>query len=146
MLISSIAWLMTLSPSFEQRTPKDFVDQSRGPNVSGSALMFAENSIGAAEIFKEMDQHPRLTNKPPPLSVPLQQPKIFSAGGSYSPAAALPPRLPLDVENSPSQPLPEVRQSRSCTTDTTVASGKPKDQELTIESGTVGISSIYSQG
>ncbi|KAM7471206.1 hypothetical protein LguiA_009389 [Lonicera macranthoides] len=128
------------------RTPKDFVDQSRGPNVSGSALMFAENSICAAEIFKETDQHPRLTNKPPPLSVPLQQPQIFSAGGSYSPAAALPPRLPLDVENRPSQPLPEVRQNRSCTTNTTDAGGKPKDQELTIESGTAGISSVYSQG
>lgn len=37
-------------------------------------------------------------------------------------------------------------QLQSCTADGTGAGNKIKDQELTIESGTINISSVYSQG
>lgn len=148
------------------RTSDGFIDQSRGTNC-GPALMFAtkfdetnvsvspsmprsgqnqvESEISTADTFKEMDNHRGLTNKALPLPVPLQQ-TMFSPGGSSSAAVPLPPRLAPDTENRTSQPQSQLWQSRSCTTDSTVVSDKLKDQELAIESGTISVSSVYSQG
>ncbi|KAK1436501.1 hypothetical protein QVD17_02281 [Tagetes erecta] len=88
-------------------------------------------------------QHPRLTNRGSPFPSPLQ-PNIYSPGcGSTSVTAPHPLALASDAANTTSQ----LWQSRSCTTDcTTLGGDKLKDQELTIESGTVSISTIYSQG
>uniref|UniRef100_A0A5B6Z129 Putative transcription factor BIM1 isoform X1 n=2 Tax=Davidia involucrata TaxID=16924 RepID=A0A5B6Z129_DAVIN len=150
------------------RPAEGFLDQSRGlSSGSGPALMFAakleENNIGVsptipgnvqnhvesdtstATTFKAMDHHPGLTNKGVPLPVPLQ-PNIFTPGGSNGAVAPLAPRLASDAENTLSQPQSQLWQSSSCTTDSVVASDKMKEQELTIESGTISISSVYSQG
>lgn len=139
------------------RTSDGFIDQSRGTNC-GPALMFAtkfdetnvsvspslprsgqnqvESEISTADAFKETDNH---------RGLPLQQ-TMFSPGGSSSAAVPLPPRLTPDTENRTSQPQSQLWQSRSCTADSTVASDKLKDQELAIESGTISVSSVYSQG
>ncbi|KAA8541085.1 hypothetical protein F0562_025048 [Nyssa sinensis] len=150
------------------RPAEGFVDQSRGiSSDSGPALVFAakfeENNISVsptipknvqnpveydmstATTFKAMDYHPGFTNKVVPLPVPLQ-PNIFAPGGSSGAVAPLAPRPASDGENALSQPQSQLWQSTSCTTDSTVASDKMIEQELTIESGTISISSVYSQG
>uniref|UniRef100_A0A5B7BE95 Putative transcription factor BIM1 isoform X2 n=1 Tax=Davidia involucrata TaxID=16924 RepID=A0A5B7BE95_DAVIN len=150
------------------RPAEGFVDQSRGMNIgSGPALTFAakfeednilvspaiprngqnpvQSDMSTATTFKAMDHHPGLTNKGVPLPVPLQ-PNIFTPGGSNGAVAPLAPRLASDAENTLSQPQSQLWQSSSCTTDSVVASDKMKEQELTIESGTISISSVYSQG
>ncbi|KAK3012725.1 hypothetical protein RJ639_009558 [Escallonia herrerae] len=145
-----------------------FVDQSRGTNCGPSPpLLFAakfdenfvspslavprigqnlvESELCSADTLKNMDHCPNVANKASPLPQPLQT-NIFSPGGSTS-SAAFPPRMASGSETRASQPHSRLQQSRSCTTECTVASDKLlKDQELTIESGTISISSVYSQG
>lgn len=141
--------------------PEDFVDLSRVTNCGPApAVMFAakfdenkisvsptiprnghnlvESGMNCPDSFKEMD-------KASPIPV-LLQPKIFSAGGSSSAAVAAPPRLGSDTENKASQPQSQPWQSRPCTTECTAAGDTHKDEALTIESGTISISSVYSQG
>ncbi|PWA64011.1 basic helix-loop-helix (bHLH) DNA-binding superfamily protein [Artemisia annua] len=149
-----------------QRPTEGFIDQPRVQNgVSGSALPYAsklnenkhsvalnlpkkdhqnilDSDLSSLETMKDIGQHPRLTNLASPFPSPLQ-PNVYSPGcGSTSVAAPPPSTLPSDTTNTPSQ----LWQSRSCTTDCTVAGDKSKDQDLTIESGTISISTIYSQG
>uniref|UniRef100_A0A5B6Z1D0 Putative transcription factor BIM1 isoform X1 n=2 Tax=Davidia involucrata TaxID=16924 RepID=A0A5B6Z1D0_DAVIN len=154
-----------------QRPAEGFVDQSRGMNIgSGPALTFAakfeednilvspaiprngqnpvQSDMSTATTFKAMDHHPGLANKVVPLPMPLHLHKnIFIPGGnSGATAPPLAPRLASDAENTSSQPQSLLWQSRSCTTDSAVANDKLKEQELTIESGTISISNVYSQG
>ncbi|KAK3026859.1 hypothetical protein RJ639_042359, partial [Escallonia herrerae] len=150
------------------RPAEGFVDQSRGTNSGPSPpLLFAakfdenivspslavsrigqnlvESELCSADTLKNMDHRPNVANKASPLPLPLQT-NIFSPGGSTS-SAAFPPRMASGSETRASQPHSRLQQSRSCTTECTVASDKLlKDQELTIESGTISISSVYSQG
>ncbi|KAI3733218.1 hypothetical protein L1987_64438 [Smallanthus sonchifolius] len=139
-----------------QRPTEGFIDQPQVQNgVSGPALVnkgnVAINLPKKGQPLLDSDlssheqngQHARLTNKGSPFPSPLQ-PNIYSPGcGSTSVTAPLPLTLASDTANTASQ----LWQSRSCTTDcTTVARDNLKDQELTIESGTISISTIYSQG
>uniref|UniRef100_A0A5B7BAJ2 Putative transcription factor BIM1 isoform X2 n=1 Tax=Davidia involucrata TaxID=16924 RepID=A0A5B7BAJ2_DAVIN len=153
------------------RPAEGFVDQSRGMNIgSGPALTFAakfeednilvspaiprngqnpvQSDMSTATTFKAMDHHPGLANKVVPLPMPLHLHKnIFIPGGnSGATAPPLAPRLASDAENTSSQPQSLLWQSRSCTTDSAVANDKLKEQEPTIESGTISISNVYSQG
>nr|GEW96636.1 transcription factor BIM1 isoform X1 [Tanacetum cinerariifolium] len=157
---------MTAWQNNNQRPTEGFIDQPRVQNgVSGSALPYAsklnenkhsvalnlpkkdhqhllDSDLSSLETMKEIGQHPRLANLASPFPSPLQ-PNVYSPGcGSTSVAAPLPSTLPSDTANAPSQ----LWQSRSCTTDCTIAADKSKDQDLTIESGTISISTIYSQG
>lgn len=99
-----------------------------------------ESEISTEDTLREMDNDHGLTNNALPLPVSVLQHPRFSPGGSGNTASTLPP----DTENRTSQS--RLWQSRSCTTDSTVASDKLKDQELAIESGTISVSSVYSQG
>ncbi|KAI7731801.1 hypothetical protein M8C21_010796 [Ambrosia artemisiifolia] len=140
-----------------QRPTEGFIDQPQVQNgVSGPASV--NKRVAAINIPKkgqplldsdltsneQVGQHARLTNKGSAFPSSLQPNIIYSPGClSTSVTAPLPLTLTSDAANT-SSPL---WQSRSCTTDcTTVARDKLKDQELTIESGTVSISTIYSQG
>ncbi|CAL5445037.1 unnamed protein product [Camellia sinensis] len=145
-----------------------FMDQSQATN-SGScpALMFAakfdedniigsptnprngqnavESDMSTVTTVKAIDHHSGLTNKAVPLPVPVQ-PNIFTPSGSGTAMAPIPARVKSDIENLTSQPQSQFWQGRSCPTDCAVASNKLKEQELTIESGRISISSVYSQG
>ncbi|KAJ0756940.1 putative transcription factor bHLH family [Helianthus annuus] len=139
-----------------QRPTKGFVDQPQVQNgASGPASV--NKRVAAINLpqkgqpvldsdltsHEQVGQHSRLTNKGSPFPSPMQ-PNIYSPGcGSTSVTAPHPLTLASDTAKAASP----LWQSRSCTTDcTTVARDKLKDQELTIESGTISISTIYSQG
>ena len=151
-------------------SPADgFVDQSRATNSgSGAPLLFPakfdENNVNVSSptnprngqdavecdmrnvaTLKAMDHHPVSTNKAVLLPVTLQ-PNIFTPSGSGNAIAPIPARVVSDIDNVTSQPQYQFFQSRSHTTDCAVASNKLKEQELTIESGKICISSVYSQG
>nr|WIE96078.1 basic helix-loop-helix transcription factor [Loropetalum chinense var. rubrum] len=150
------------------RPAENIVDQSQGINSeSGPALMFAakfdennvaisptiprvvqnpvESDMSIATTFKAMDHPPGVTNKAVlrPMSL---QPTIFSPVGTGGAAAQLSSRLASDAENTASQPQSQIWQSRSCTTGSALATDKLKEQDLSIEGGTISISSVYSQG
>ncbi|PSR89096.1 Transcription factor like [Actinidia chinensis var. chinensis] len=159
-----------LMPWRNSHSPADgFVDQSRATNSgSGAPLVFPakfdENNVNVSSptnprngqdavecdmrnvaTLKAMDHHPVSTNKAVLLPVTLQ-PNIFTPSGSGNAIAPIPARVVSDIDNVTSQPQYQFFQSRSHTTDCAVASNKLKEQELTIESGKICISSVYSQG
>ncbi|KAK3225538.1 hypothetical protein Dsin_005400 [Dipteronia sinensis] len=148
---------------------ESYVDQSRGINSgSGPALVYAakfdekkiavspaiprtaqnpvDSEMSTATTFKSMDHQPGITNKSMPFPMSLQ-PNYFTPVRSGGVVAQLPPRLTTsDAENTTSQPQAQLCNIRSCTSDGVVASDKLKEQELTIEGGTINISTAYSQG
>lgn len=106
------------------------------PSVPGSAQNPVESDTSTATI----------TNKGMTFPMSLQ-PNFFSPGRNGGALPQAPPRLPSDVENTSSQPQFQICQTRSCTTvDGAIASDKLKEEELTIEGGTISISTAYSQG
>ncbi|XP_076903522.1 transcription factor BIM1-like [Bidens hawaiensis] len=127
--------------SNSQRPTEGFVDQPQvqtGP--SGPTLVNKRSSDSTS--LEQAGQHARLINKGSPFPSPVQ-PNMYSPGCGSTSVAAPPLTLASDTANAASP----LWQSRSCTTEcTTVARDKLKDQELTIESGTISISTIYSQG
>ncbi|KAJ6868555.1 transcription factor BIM1-like isoform X2 [Populus alba x Populus x berolinensis] len=153
------------------RPVESSADQSRGVNSGvGPALLFAanldeknitispsinpggvrnavESNVSSASTFNAMDHHPNLgiTNKAMPFPISLQ-PNLFHPGRIAGAAAQFPPRLAFDAENTATQPQPQPRHAISCTSDGAVASDKLKQQNLTVEGGTISISSAYSQG
>ncbi|KAG6745829.1 hypothetical protein POTOM_050339 [Populus tomentosa] len=157
------------------RPVESSADQSRGVNSGvGPALLFAtnldeknitispsinpggarnavESNVSSARTFNAMDHHPNLgiTNKAMPFPISLQ-PNLFHPGRIAGAAAQFPPRLAFDAENTATQPQPQPQpqpcHAISCTSDGAVASDKLKQQNLTVEGGTISISSAYSQG
>ncbi|XP_058228017.1 transcription factor BIM1 isoform X3 [Rhododendron vialii] len=151
-----------------QSSVDGFVDQSQATNSgSGPKLMFAakfdednivvsptnpqnghngiESDLSTVTTLKEIDLRTVLTNKAVPLSLPLQ-PNMLTPTGSSSLMVPIPAGVTSGMDNVMSQPQSPFLQSRSHATDNTVASNKLKEQELTIESGKICISSVYSQG
>ncbi|XP_052179884.1 transcription factor BIM1 isoform X3 [Diospyros lotus] len=145
------------------RPAEGFVDQSEATNSgSVSGLMFpakfdennldvsntnlrnghnaVESDMNTLSNLKAFDHHARLTNKAVAPPAPLQ-PNIFNPSGSGNTIVSIPAR-----EASNSQPQSQFWHTRSCVADSAVASHKLKEQELTIESGRISISSAYSQG
>ncbi|PON82983.1 Basic helix-loop-helix transcription factor [Trema orientale] len=134
-------------------------DHSQGLNgASGPPLVFAtkfdEKNIavsptvpGNAQNLVESDTSTAtITNKGMTFPVSLQS-NFFSPVRNGGALPQTPPRLRPDVENSSSQPHSQLCQTRSCTTvDGAIASDKLKEEELTIEGGTISISTAYSQG
>ncbi|XP_044477276.1 transcription factor BIM1-like isoform X2 [Mangifera indica] len=143
-----------------QKAVESYADQSLGMNTgSAPALMFSANfdekKIPISPATPGNTQHPvesdlsaatALTNKAMASPVaPLQQ-NYFPPVRSGSMAAQLPLRLRSDVDHTASQPQTQLCITRSCTSNETAASSKLKEQELTIENGTINISTAYSQG
>lgn len=116
------------------------------PTIPGSAQNPVESDTSTATTFKALDHHSSITNKAMPFPMLLQQ-NLFSPVRSGGAVPQAQPRLPSDAENISSQPQSQLCQTRSCTTTNgAVANDKLKEQELTIEGGTINISSAYSQG
>ncbi|KAK4383338.1 Transcription factor BIM1 [Sesamum angolense] len=141
-----------------------FIDHTRGANTEPAqasvfATKFDENKAGAssslpingqnivdsdiatATTFKERSQQPELTSKAAPVHLPIP-PNIFSFGRASIAASPVSPKQASDTDNRITWPPSQIQQNASCTAD----SNKMKDGEPTIESGTINISSVYSQG
>ncbi|XP_062116863.1 transcription factor BIM2 isoform X2 [Humulus lupulus] len=134
-------------------------DHSQGLNgVSGPPLVFsAQFDEKHASVIPKAPgnaQHPvesdistaTITNKG--MTIPMSlQPNFFTPVRNGGASSHAPSRLPSDLENTSSQPQSQLCQTRSCTTvDGAIASDKLKEEELTIEGGTISISTAYSQG
>ncbi|KAJ6759724.1 TRANSCRIPTION FACTOR BIM1 [Salix purpurea] len=153
------------------RPVESSIDQSRGVNsgVSPALLLAAkldeknitisssinpggarnpdESDTSSASTFNAMDHQPGITNKAMPFPISLQ-PNLFNTGRIAGAAAQFQPRLAFDAENTETEPQPHPQpwHAISCTSDGAVASDKLKQQNLTVEGGTISISSAYSQG
>ncbi|XVF49893.1 hypothetical protein PTKIN_Ptkin04bG0052600 [Pterospermum kingtungense] len=115
------------------------------PTVPGNAQNVIESDMSTATTMRAIDVLPGIMNKTMPFPMSLQ-PSFFTSAQSTGPAAQHPPRLQSDAENSASRPQSMLCHSGSCTTNGALPSEKLKEQELTIEGGTISISSVYSQG
>ncbi|WCJ35792.1 basic helix-loop-helix (bHLH) DNA-binding superfamily protein [Euphorbia peplus] len=146
------------------RPGENYVDQSRGingaaastllfaanldeksislsPTITGGAHNAVESEMNSAATFKALDHH---HGKAMPFPMSLQ-PNVFSSGKTSGTVAQMAPRIILDDENMATQP--HSHHTRSCSSDGFADAGdKLKEQELTIEGGTINISSVYSQG
>ncbi|KAG5229950.1 transcription factor BIM [Salix suchowensis] len=151
------------------RPVESSIDQSRGVNsgVSPALLLAAkldeknitisssinpggarnpdDSDTSSASTFNAMDHQPGITNKAMPIPISLQ-PNLFNTGRIAGAAAQFPPRLAFEAENTETEPQPQPWHAISCTSDGAVASDKLKQQNLTVEGGTISISSAYSQG
>ncbi|RVX06529.1 hypothetical protein CK203_023740 [Vitis vinifera] len=118
--------------------------------VTPATLVNAQNPVesdfGTAAAYNVMDNTPGPASQAVPLNMPLQTNMFTHVGRSDIPTQSLHGSV-SDVENIASQPLPHFSHGRLCTTDCAVPSNAVNEpEELTIESGTVSISSAYSQG
>ncbi|XP_057791661.1 transcription factor BIM1 isoform X2 [Salvia miltiorrhiza] len=106
--------------------------------ISGQNLVDSDLST-ATTLRERVVQLPESTSKAATIHSPMQ-PNIFTLGGRTTsiPASPISPKQASDLEKAMTWP---PSQLRSCTTDT-----KMTEHELTIESGTINISSVYSQG
>ncbi|XP_022769520.1 transcription factor BIM1-like [Durio zibethinus] len=115
------------------------------PTIPGTARNPIESDMSSATNFRAIDLRPGMTNKTIPFPMSLQT-SFFTSARSAGVAAQLPPRLPSDAENCASQPQSVQCHTGSYTTNGALPTEKLKEQELTIEDGTISMSSAYSQG
>ncbi|KZV16000.1 hypothetical protein F511_14366 [Dorcoceras hygrometricum] len=108
--------------------------------INGQNLV--ESDTSTATTFKEKAQQPELTSKAATLHLPMQ-PGIFNLGRPSAVASPLSPHQASDITKTTSWIPSHVLQSRSSTDYWT--RDKLKDHNLAIESGTISISSAYSQ-
>ncbi|KAI3463843.1 hypothetical protein Pfo_020506 [Paulownia fortunei] len=125
---------------FATKFDEDKAGVSPSLPINGQNLV--DSDISTATTFKERGQQPELTSKAAPVHPPMQ-PNIFTFGRTSIAASPVSPKQASDTDKTMTWP---PSQFRSCTADCTGAGNKMKDQELTIESGTINISSVYSQG
>ncbi|XP_065879586.1 transcription factor BIM1 [Euphorbia lathyris] len=113
------------------------------PTITGGAHNAVESEMNST--FKALDHH---HGKAMPFPMSLQANNVFNSGKTSGAVAQIAPRIILDDdENVATQPQIQSHHTRSCTSDGfAVAGDKLKEQELTIEGGTISISSVYSQG
>ncbi|OIT04973.1 PREDICTED: transcription factor BIM1 isoform X3 [Nicotiana attenuata] len=107
-----------------------FNEKKVEPNISTTSL-------------KEISQRPGLTNK---VTTPSMHPNAFPFGAASSTAALYSSKLTADTAKLESKSHPQLSVSRSHMTDYAIPNANPKGQDLSIESGTISISSAYSQG
>ena len=118
---------------------------SISPTITGGSKNVAGTSSAAS--LKGVNQHPAITNKAMPIPN-SSQPSFFNHGQSGGPgrlASQLTHRLTSDAENTIYNPL-GLSQTHSSAAGVTAASDKLKEKELTIESGAISISTMYSKG
>lgn len=151
-----------------QRSADGYNDQSRGINSgSGPALVFAaklveknapvspivpgsshnavDSDTSSATTLKAVDHHSGRTYNavPSPMSMP---PKLYAPTRDGNVVPQPPNQLSSDPEHPSSRPQILSCQARCFNSDVAVASEMQKEQDLTIEGGTINISSVYSQG
>lgn len=141
-----------------QRSADGYNDQSRGINSGCSpalvlAAKFVEKNApvspivpGNSHIAVDSDRsYPGRTNNtvPFPMSTP---PKLYGPTRDGSAVPQPPKQFSPDADHSSSRPQILSCQARCYNSDVAVASEMQKEQDLTIEGGTINISSVYSQG
>ena len=159
---------MILSASIEQRNlrgPEDFINSTQVTNIGSNPLIHAaklneskvtsssalaingqhlESDVSSAAAFGEKDHQPDITDKAASVPMALRH-GIFPFGGTSTASVPLSSTPASDIDKTASHPQHQFWPRGSCTADSNITD-KLKDQELTIESGTISISSIYSQG
>ncbi|XP_052875102.1 transcription factor BIM1 isoform X2 [Gossypium arboreum] len=94
---------------------------SVAPNIPGTAMNPVDSDMSTATTLRPVDLGPAMMNKTMPFAVSPQPNSITSAQST--------PTLPSDAETNGALPIKKL-----------------KEQELTVEGGTISISSVYSQG
>ncbi|KAK8507051.1 hypothetical protein V6N13_069844 [Hibiscus sabdariffa] len=107
--------------SNNERPTEGHADQSVTPNIPGAAMNPVESDMNTATTLRPIDLGPVMMNKAMPFLV-SPQPNLITSAQSRS-------RLPSDAETNGALPIKN-----------------PKEQEPTVEGGTISISSVYSQG
>ncbi|XP_043701754.1 transcription factor BIM2-like [Telopea speciosissima] len=112
------------------------------PTMLPNAQNVVESDVSTGAAYRPMDHHVGLAEKSIPLSIPMQ-PNMFGPVGQ-SGGLAQPPLRPMsDVEDMSAQPQSKLWRNKPCTT----TGDTPNElEDLTIEGGTISISSVYSQG
>ncbi|XP_022885622.1 transcription factor BIM1-like isoform X3 [Olea europaea var. sylvestris] len=142
-----------------------FIDHSRGMNPESTSASvfpakFDENKnfvspaipINGQNLVESdtktattsRDREPSLRTKTAPV-LPIMQRNIFSFGSTGIAASPDSPIPASDADKTATWPQSHLLQNRSRVTECTVVDDKMKNQELTIESGTISISNAYSQ-
>lgn len=108
--------------------------------TNGQTLLDSDTSTGTT--FRERGQHqqPEITPRAAPLH-PTTQPSIFTYGRSNIAASPVSPKPASDADKTMTWPPSQPLQNKLHTADRPDAG-----HETTIESGTINISSVYSQG
>lgn len=150
--------LVILSASIEQRNPRgpdDLTNSTHAAKFNESKVTSSSthpingqhpvgSDISSAAAFREKGYQPELTNKA--ASVPMAlKPGTFPFGATNTASVPLSSAPGSEIDKTAFQSQHQFWPGRSFTDDSNVTE-KLKDQELTIESGTISISSIYSQG
>ncbi|MBA0651858.1 hypothetical protein Goklo_019158, partial [Gossypium klotzschianum] len=94
---------------------------SVAPNIPGTAMNPVDSDMSTATTLRPVDLGPAMMNKTMPFAVSPQPNSITSAQST--------PLLPSAAETNGALPIKKL-----------------KEQELTVEGGTISISSVYSQG
>ncbi|XP_042490831.1 transcription factor BIM2-like isoform X2 [Macadamia integrifolia] len=112
------------------------------PTMRPNAQTVVESELSTVAAYRPMDHHPGLANKSVSLSIPMQ-PNTFTSVGQSGGHTQLPLRPVPDAEEMSTQPQTKLWQNKPCTTTVNT----PNEQEdMTVEGGTISISSVYSQG
>ncbi|XP_010261228.2 PREDICTED: transcription factor BIM2 isoform X2 [Nelumbo nucifera] len=116
------------------------------PPMLANAQNAVDADLRAGGANKIMDHHAGLTNKGVPMPISFQ-PNMLTPVVRGA-VLAQPSQRPFsDADNMASQQQTQLWQSRTCTTDCPATSDTVNEQEeVTIEEGTISISSAYSQG
>ncbi|XP_039011825.1 transcription factor BIM1-like isoform X2 [Hibiscus syriacus] len=140
-----IPWRSNQRPTENHADQSQAVNGTVNPTVHESAESPIEppNMSRATTSFRAMDLSPGMMNKTMPFPMSLQ-PNFNSALNSV-PATQVVSRLPSDAENSIPQPQTIPCHTGSCATNGSIPNEKQKEQERTVEGGTISISSAYSQ-
>ncbi|KAJ6293731.1 hypothetical protein OIU76_021903 [Salix suchowensis] len=122
------------------RPVESSIDQSRGVNSGVSPALLLAAKLDEKNITISSSINPGGARNPDESDT--------SSAEIAGAAAQFPPRLAFDAENTETEPQPQPQpwHAISCTSDGAVASDKLKQQNLTVEGGTISISSAYSQG
>nr|XP_027126609.1 transcription factor BIM1-like isoform X1 [Coffea arabica] len=147
------------------RGPEDFINSTQVTNIGSNPLIHAaklneskvtsssalaingqhlESDVSSAAAFGEKDHQPDITDKAASVPMALRH-GIFPFGGTSTASVPLSSTPASDIDKTASHPQHQFWPRGSCTADSNITD-KLKDQELTIESGTISISSIYSRG
>lgn len=115
------------------------------PIVPGSSHNAVDSDTSSASTLKAVDHHSGRTSNALPF--PMSMPPKLSASTRDGNLVPQPPKQ-LSSGTDHSSLRPEIRscEARCYNSDVAVASEMQKEQDLTIEGGTINISSIYSQG
>lgn len=115
------------------------------PIVPGSSHNAVDSDTSSASTLKAVDYHSgRINNAVQfPMSMP---PKLYAPTRDGSVVPQPPKQLSSETDHPSLRPEIRSCEARCYNNDVAVASEMQKEQDLTIEGGTINISSVYSQG